>query len=366
MNGDSVPDRGCWIGLDIGGANIKVAHGGGQARTVPFEVWKRPDELGTAIAAAVATLPACDRAAVTMTAELCDCYPTKTVGVNAVLNAVVAALPGCSTIVWGVDGEFHSVEQVRRQPQLAAAANWLALATLAARLIPEARGLLIDIGSTTTDLIPLDRGCVVARGLSDTQRLQTGELVYAGIRRTPVCALATELPLHGIPTGLAAEIFASTLDVYLILGDIEPKPADLSTADGRPATIQAARDRLARMVGADRDGLSAADALAFAKAADLCLMNRLMMAADRACRPTIGRPGAAVIAGSGDFLARRLAGRLIEPGGSIVSLKEAWGAVASSAGCAYALVALASERFQPDRRPARDFQAGPSQEANPA
>jgi probable H4MPT-linked C1 transfer pathway protein len=360
MSGDSSPDPGCWVGLDIGGANIKVAHIGGQARTIPFEVWKRPDELGPAVAAAVATVPACQRAAVTMTAELCDCYPTKAVGVNAVLDAVVTALPGCFTVVWGVDGEFHAVEEVRRWPQLAAAANWLALATLAARLIPDARGLLIDIGSTTTDLIPLDRGRVAARGQSDTERLQTGELVYAGIRRTPVCALATELPLRGIPTGLAAEIFASTLDVYLTLGDIEPNPADRSTADGRPATVPAARDRLARMVGADRDGLSAADAVAFAQAADSCLMDRLTIAAERACQPTIGRPGAAVIAGSGDFLARRLAGRVIEPNGTIVSLKEAWGSLASSAGCAYALVALASERFPCDGGPVRFPQSGSS------
>ena len=82
----SVLDRRPWIGLDIGGANIKTAHEDGQARTVPFEVWKRPDELGGAIAAAAAALPASDRAAVTMTAELCDCYPAKTVGVNAVLG----------------------------------------------------------------------------------------------------------------------------------------------------------------------------------------------------------------------------------------------------------------------------------------
>ena len=202
-----------------------------QARTVPFEVWKRPDELGRAIAAAAAALPASDRAAVTMTAELCDCYPTKAVGVNAVLDAVVEGLPGRSIVVWGVDGEFHSVADARRQPHLVAAANWLALANLAARSIPESRGLLIDIGSTTTDLIPLDRGRVAARGRSDTERLQTGELVYAGVRRTPICALATELPLRGIATGLAAEIFASTLDVYLTLGEIAANPE--RSFDGR-------------------------------------------------------------------------------------------------------------------------------------
>ena len=56
----------------------------------------------------MATLPSCNQAAVTMTAELCDCYPTKAVGVSAVLDAVAAALPGRSVVVWGVDGEFHA------------------------------------------------------------------------------------------------------------------------------------------------------------------------------------------------------------------------------------------------------------------
>ncbi len=343
MNERADVRRTSWIGLDIGGANIKAAHGAGMARTVPFEVWKRPDDLGRTIAAVAATFPPSSGAAVTMTAELCDCYPTKEVGVKAILDAMVEALPGRSIAVWGVDGAFHTVNDAREAPRLVAAANWLALATLAARLLPRDRALLIDIGSTTTDLIPLDHGIVAARGRSDTERLQSGELVYAGVRRTPVCALATELPFRGIPTGLAAELFASTLDVYLTLGDIESNPLDLSTADGQPSTADAARDRLARMIGADRDGFSRDDALALSQAADACLMNRLEQAADRACRPTIGRPSAVVIAGSGDFIARRLAHRLIAPDGQVISLKEAWGELVSAAGCAFALVQLVSE-----------------------
>ena len=66
--------------LDIGGANIKAAHSDGPARTVPFEVWKRPDELGRAIVRPRRHFPPSNQAAVTMTAELCDCYPTKTRG----------------------------------------------------------------------------------------------------------------------------------------------------------------------------------------------------------------------------------------------------------------------------------------------
>jgi probable H4MPT-linked C1 transfer pathway protein len=340
--------RPSWIALDVGGANIKVAHTKGPARTVPFEVWKRPDDLAQAIASIVATLPDYDRVAVTMTAELCDCYPTKRVGVNAVLDAVVETHPVHPIAVWGIDGDFHPLAEARARPELVAAANWLALAKLAARLFPATTSLLIDIGTTTTDLIPLDLGTVAARGRSDTDRLQLGELVYAGIRRTPICALATELPLRGIPTGLAAELFASTLDVYLVLGEIASDSADLSTADGRPATSASARERLARMVGADREGFTAEDAVAFARAADDCLIDRLVRAVDRACGPTIGRPHAAVVSGSGEFLARRLARRVIEPDGKIISLKEAWGERASSAGCAFALAVLASERGNPE------------------
>ncbi len=358
MSSSAAGEHASLIAIDIGGANIKAAHNCGQALTIPFEVWKRPDELGRAIAAAAAALPFASRAVVTMTAELCDCYPTKAVGVAAVLDAAVEGLRGRSIAVWGTDGQFHSMAEIRQDPRLAAAANWLALVTLAARLVPGSRAILIDIGTTTADLIPIEEGQVRARGRTDTERLQNGELVYAGVRRTPICALATELPLRGVPTGLAAEIFASTLDVYLVLGDIEQEPKNRSTADGRPATVDAARDRLARMVGADREGFSAQDAIEFAQVADECLTERLFQAARRACTATIGQPAAAVISGSGSFLARRLAYRLIGEGSPVISLEEAWGAVASSAGCAFALLTLAAERLGDDPTAYRDPEAG--------
>ena len=333
-----------WLALDVGGANLKAAHSSGQSRALPFQLWKRPDDLTQNLASLVGTLPRADRLALTMTAELCDCYPTKAVGVRAVMDAVREAIDGQPMIVWGIDGRFHEVDEIRETPGLAAAANWLALATVAARLIPEGPGLLIDVGSTTADLIPLIDRRAAVRGRTDTERLQTGELVYAGVRRTPLCSLAHELPFRGRPTGLTAELFATTLDVYLTLGEIRSDPSDLSPADGRPSTADAALDRLARMVGTDRDGFTSDDAFAFAQAADGVLIARLEEAANRATRATIGLPRHAVVAGSGEFLARRLASRVLEPGGAIVSLEQAWGPVASSAACAHALVELAGER----------------------
>ncbi len=112
------------------------------------------------------------------------------------------------------------------------------------------------------------------------------------------------------------------------------------------------------MVGADRDSFSALDAVDFARAADCCLTGRLSGAAERACAATIGAPSAAVISGSGSFLAKRLAYSLIGLGGTVINLKEAWGEVASSAGCAFALVRLAEERLGGDSSSHQDPVAG--------
>ncbi|MFO0890440.1 MAG: hydantoinase/oxoprolinase family protein [Isosphaeraceae bacterium] len=332
-----------WLALDVGGAHLKAAHSLAGPRTVPFEVWRRPGELGAAIAALASSFPPFDAVALTMTAELCDCFATKAEGVRAILNAVDRAAGPRPVLVWGTDGRFHRPERIRREPILAAAANWLALAAVAATSVPNERAILIDIGSTTTDLIPLDRGKVVARGRTDTQRLRTGELVYAGVRRTPVCALAAELSIgKSEPIGLAAELFATTLDVFLILGDLRPDEDDRATADGRPATAERARDRLARMLGADREEFSTEEARAFAEAVERVLLDRLIQAARRVCEATIGRPEAAVISGSGEFLARRVALVILGDDRPIHALADLWGEAASTAACAQALLLLGS------------------------
>ncbi|MDB5352332.1 MAG: putative H4MPT-linked transfer pathway protein [Planctomycetota bacterium] len=333
-----------WLGLDIGGANLKAAHTSGVARSVAFALWKLPERLPETLAHLAAAMPRADHVAVTMTGELCDCFRTKAEGVRTILQAVLDVFLERTVRVWTTDGTFEDPFSVILRPETAAAANWLALATLGARLAPKGPAILVDIGSTTADLIPLRDGVPVPRGRTDTDRLRTGELVYAGVSRTPVCALATTLPHRGEPTGLAAELFATTRDVYLTLGDLDPAPDDNETADGRPVTREAARDRLSRMVGADRDGFSEADALAFAREADATLMARLIEAAERACLAATGaRPHAAIVSGSGEFLSRRLAERILAPGGRIVSLREQWGQNASSAACAHALAVLAAE-----------------------
>jgi hypothetical protein len=147
-------------------------------------------------------------------------------------------------------------------------------------------------------------------------------------------------------TGLASELFATTQDIYLTLGAIPPDPSDLATADGRPATVAAARARLARMIGADCDGFTPLDATEFSEAVDSALLARLTAAVTRVMAPTATALTTAILAGSGEFLGLRLARRLLPGSSSIVRLDDLWGPAASSAACARALVILARARLE--------------------
>lgn len=338
-----------WIGIDVGGANVKIAHGSGVAASIRFEVWRDPRGLASALAEARKLVPHGDAVAATTTAELCDCFETKAEGVETVLSALEIAFGDLPISIWGIDEQFHNTATIRDRPALAAASNWLALAVYSSRLVNDS-AILIDVGSTTTDLIPIDRTGARCRGKTDYERLQTGELVYAGVRRTPICAIASRVPWRGSTIGIAAEWFATTHDVYLTLKSIESDETDRGTADGRPATVEFARDRLARTLGADRETFSFEDARAFAATCDSILLERLVESARGACEKSIGAPRSAVVAGSGSFLARRLAERLIEPEGdaerSIVDLANHWDPDRSACACAFALTLLACERLQ--------------------
>jgi probable H4MPT-linked C1 transfer pathway protein len=324
------------LGLDIGGANLKAAHRDGTARLRPFALWKQPERLAAALGQLLEGFPAADTLAVTMTGELCDCFETSTQGVLAILDAVQAAARGRRVWVWHRPGRLADLESVRRQPLTAAAANWLALATFAGRFAPQGPALLLDVGSTTSDLIPLLQGRPVPRGWDDSARLKARELVYTGVRRTPICAL--------LQRGVAAELFASILDVYLLLGDIPPDAAATDTADGRPATREHAHARLARMVCGDRQTVPEGRTRKLAQRAARAQVRLLR----RALRRVVGRlpevPRTVLLAGSGEFLARRVLQEETDWGPRIFSLAERLGPAVSGAACAYAVAVLASEQ----------------------
>jgi len=233
------------LGLDIGGANLKAASSAGRAMSSPFPLWKQPDKLAASLAELIAQFPEASELAVTMTGELCDCFATKREGVQFILNALPTDKP---VQVWSNAGRFVRVPEAIAEPIKVASANWHASATFCGRLMPKGEAIFFDIGSTTADIIPMTDGLPATKGLADTERLKSSELVYTGVKRTPVCAV--------MPEKTCAEFFAEIRDVNIVLGLMREAPEDLDTADGRPATEKMCLARLARMFGGDTETLA--------------------------------------------------------------------------------------------------------------
>lgn len=331
-----------WLALDIGGANLKVADGKGFGATEAFPLWQRHEHLTEALRRQIALVPKVDHIAVTMTGELADCFATKKEGVLAILDSVEEACDHRHTRIYLTSGMLVAMPTARRQPLLAAASNWHALAQFAGRFAPTGPGMAIDVGSTTTDIIPLSDGKPTTIGRTDTNRLLNGELVYTGVERTPICALLPAAPFRGRKCPLAAELFATTLDAYLTLGYLPEEPLNTNTANAQPATRGAALDRLARSICSDRDNFSATDARAMSDAVMEKQLSRIVTSLSHVLDRMPQRPGTIVLSGRGEFLARQALESLrLSP--KIVSLSTELGPELSRCAAAHALAVLAQE-----------------------
>lgn len=251
------------LGIDIGGANIKAATVAGESAAVRFSLWREPERLAEQLVAIAGRCAPCDAWAVTMTGEMADCFHGRADGVLSLVASTRAAadVVGIRDLTfYRVDGRFVQADDAVRDPLPIASANWHALAAWIATLI-DSPALLIDVGGTTTDIIPLeprlpaslesvDRG-VSTSSRTDFDRLVTGQLVYLGGERTPVCAVVNALPYGDGCVPVMREVFANLDDCALVLGLGEEHPDDHETCDGQPRTAVAAKNRLARMIGLD-------------------------------------------------------------------------------------------------------------------
>jgi (4-(4-[2-(gamma-L-glutamylamino)ethyl]phenoxymethyl)furan-2-yl)methanamine synthase len=331
------------LAVDIGGANTKAAWLDGEGlRTVsrPFEVWRDREALAAVlreVAAEVASRPA-DAVAITMTAELSDAFATKREGVGFVLDAAQSALGDRALSVLTTAGELVSVDEARARPWDVAAANWVATALAVAQVHPDA--LLVDVGSTTADVIPIAGGRVAATAHNDLDRLLAGELVYTGALRTNLAAIAPRVPVRGAWCPVSSEYFAISGDVHLVLGHLPPEAYDCPTPDGRPATAEHARERIARLVCSDVEQLGGDEIDAIAAFLHGEQRRQLEEAARRVERPLApGTP--VVVAGAGAFLAREVAARL----GRAVA-DGPWSATDGEMAPAAALAALLAARLR--------------------
>ncbi len=249
------------VGLDIGGANLKLAwRQGDQSGAVSkyFPMWQEYGNLSQAIRDLLLELHEIPtQIAVTMTGELADCFASRSIGVASILQAVQEARQKIPTVVYSVDDQWFPLDEaIASLPGTTwgfAASNWKALATWVAQR-PEfvgRSGVLVDIGSTTVDVIPFVYGSVTTPAKTDHDRLLTKQLVYTGLERTPICAIVSSLKVGDSECPIIAERFAESQDAHLLLGELAIDANCRDTADGRPRIPEFAAARLARMVGED-------------------------------------------------------------------------------------------------------------------
>jgi len=295
-----------WIGLDIGGANIKVAFEDRTAKSIEFPLWKKSSQLPQTLKEVLK--PAVDgcKFAVTMSGELADCFETKNQGVEFIVNSLTEVVPAENVFIYQTTGSFVTPAVAIRDWIKTAASNWHALTRYAARFLPDQTGIVIDIGSTTTDVIPVANGTPVSKAKTDVQRLQSSELVYTGVTRTPICSLINSVAIGGISTLLARELFATTLDAHLFVGNIRQSQSGESTADGRPATIRCAVKRLTRMVCADADEIDPTDVRIIAETAISAQETAIREALQTVKKNYPECKKAFLISGTGDWLAKNV------------------------------------------------------------
>jgi (4-(4-[2-(gamma-L-glutamylamino)ethyl]phenoxymethyl)furan-2-yl)methanamine synthase len=320
------------IGWDVGGAHLKACllENGAVVDVAQWAcpLWQGLQHLNAALAQARQRWPQALNSpqAVTMTGEMTDLFVDREDGVQRITDALQSALPGPVRVYAGpADAQAGALcawaapHEAGPRWQQIASANWLATAQHAAAVAGS--GILIDIGSTTTDLIAFKDGRVVSTSRSDRDRLASGELVYQGVVRTPLCALSRRIALQGQTLNVMNEFFATTADVYRLTGELDPAHDLYPAADNAAKTPVATRQRLARMVGCDVRDASDAEWLAFARqwrqaqlAAIGASLDRVLNAlpppaeAAPALAPATsgGSPASVVSAGCGAFLVPEL------------------------------------------------------------
>ncbi len=217
-----------YSGLDIGGANIKVYDG--DVKIFYFPMWKKWKELREFLEGLNLS-----KVGVVLTAELADCFKSKSEGVLYIAKIVKDVFDEAYFI--DLDGNIKSEIDI---PEKFAANNWIASVKYLSQEFDDF--IFADMGSTTTDIIPV-KGREIKASKTDFERLKRKELLYFGMLRTPTFFLMKE--------NCSSEFFSIVADIMIILDRIDESEYTCETPDGRGKSREECLQRFARQFCAD-------------------------------------------------------------------------------------------------------------------
>jgi probable H4MPT-linked C1 transfer pathway protein len=300
------------IGWDIGGAHLKAVQVDSTGQVLAVEqiycpLWRGLHELDRAFDGILSRLQA-PQHAVTMTGELADFFINRHDGVQHIAAFAQQKL-GDKVQFYAAKNGFIPLQKVATHTVNIASMNWFASVQLLATHLPQA--LFVDVGSTTTDIAIINQHHAQVQGFNDAARMQADELVYTGVVRTPLMALAQKIEFNGKLTHVAAEHFATTADIYMLTGDLSAEKNMSETADGAEKTIDASARRIARMVGMDSADADLTAWVALANAFKQDQLNQVRLAVShQLARINPMEKLTLVACGAGEFLAREIAQQL--------------------------------------------------------
>ncbi|MBU3968495.1 MAG: H4MPT-linked C1 transfer pathway protein [Euryarchaeota archaeon] len=315
------------LGIDIGGANTKVASSDGKFVELHYlPLWKNtrlPEALQE-----IAERLVPEKVGVVITGELADCFPDKDAGLSFIMDAVNNAFD--EALFLESSGAF-----TKEKKRSIAAANWMASTLIVGRDFGDC--IFVDTGSTTTDIIPIKDGKPLA-AVTDFERLRRSELVYSGALRTNLSALLDTVKVSGARFRISSELFAITADAFLVLGLISEKDYTCDTPDGAGKTKTDAMRRLSRVVCADLTEIDEKELVSIAaQSMEKQVMDIADAISDVAKRHGLNK---IVACGLGEFIVKKAVEEL---GFEIILMSERYGKELSKVFPAYAVGRLVGE-----------------------
>jgi probable H4MPT-linked C1 transfer pathway protein len=325
-----------YLGIDVGGANTKIVSSEGVVKSVYAPLWKNKSILYTLLSeyASAAELEA---VGAVMTGELCDCFVSRREGVLHIKEALSAVFKEVK--FFNSHCTFKDSTEVDKAPLSFASTNWLASSKLIADQYEDA--IFVDLGSTTTDVIPIAGGEIKAKR-TDLKRLKNGDLIYSGVQRTNVATLLKSVTI-GEECPVSSELFAITADAYLVLGYITEEDYSCESPDSyafvdreeaEKSRVSAMR-RLARVVCSDLEELGEDNTVSIAAQVMRAQVDEL--AASLKWMREKYRLEQVVSAGIGDFIVKEAADSLNIP---FLALSARYGKKIAATFPAYAVAKL--------------------------
>ena len=237
-----------YIGLDIGGANLKVVGLNRNKKIIFVEQFKCPIWRGTDVLVdkfkIFKNLNPEALMGITMTGELCDNFLNREDGVKKII--------GCTQKIKCLKYFFtNNKDRFKKKPshKQVASMNWLATAEFISKKITN--GLIVDFGSTTIDLILIKNKKCANIFFDDFNRINNSELIYTGCTRTPIFGITNQVILKKKIYNIIPEFFSNTADLYRAI-KILPDDLDLyESADGKNKSRTNSLRRVARNFGLD-------------------------------------------------------------------------------------------------------------------